>query len=74
MSQSKKPTRESTRFSTDLNDLLPCPFCGKIPVVNKRENGTWEVRCINENCGVVVMTDEKISEKLAIKTWNYRAR
>jgi len=59
---------------SELSDLLPCPFCGEIPVVNKRKNGTWEVRCTNENCGVIVMTDEKISKKLAIKTWNYRAR
>jgi len=51
---------------------LRCPFCGQMPFVNKRQNGTWEVRCVNENCGVIVMTDEKISKQLAIKTWSLR--
>ena len=59
--------------NSKLNSLLACPFCGEQPIVQKRMNGTWEVRCINEYCGVIAMTDEKISKRLAIKTWNIRA-
>ena len=55
------------------NNLLSCPFCGEQPIVQKRINDTWEVRCINEHCGVIAMTDEKISKRLAIKTWNLRS-
>ena len=54
------------------NSLLPCPFCGEKPIINKRGNGLWEVKCINENCGVIVMTDEKISKRVAIEAWNFR--
>ena len=74
MGITKRETNGQSCDAVGLNGLLPCPFCGEIPIVNKRVNGNWEVRCTNENCGVIVMTDEKISKWLAIETWNLRAR
>lgn len=53
-------------------EIKSCPFCGTIPEVYRKENGLWEVKCWNENCGVIVFTDEKISRRIAIEAWNRR--
>ena len=67
---------------------LPCPFCGKIPVVRpvkpNVEGNTWgEVKCINYACPAMpsVLDGERVADKrgseaykqAAIKRWNTRA-
>jgi len=54
-----------------IHNLLPCPFCGEMPVVS---NG--KVKCMNSYCNVQpriknVWLKEYIHE--AIKEWNVRS-
>ena len=55
--------------------LLPCPFCGKEPEIDKYKiQGVmhWDVSCMNDNCLVLVETDSFESEEDAMKAWNKR--
>lgn len=67
---------------------LPCPFCGKDPIVepdDPEKNGdAWgRVSCINSKCPVRPQVDDRIGvadergsikyKKAAIKRWNKRA-
>ena len=55
--------------------LKPCPFCGqrKLKITNFFGVGSYEVRCVNENCEVNVYTFPKKKKAEAIKIWNTRA-
>jgi len=60
-----------------MNDisLLPCPFCGKNPVVDNykiRGVKVWNVGCLNDDCQVHVETDDFESLEETIQAWNNR--
>ncbi len=69
MLQNKKTTKEPMRPSVDLNDLLPCPFCGKKAIIYETYNDSdeWIIQCIE--CNVLLLPDDKESN---IKLWNTR--
>ena len=55
--------------------LLPCPFCGKEPEIDKykvRDVMVWDIGCMNDDCDVHVETDIFESEEEAIIAWNTR--
>jgi hypothetical protein len=51
--------------------LLPCPFCGEIPVYIENESGIV-VKCMNTDCSVYTYTEGKASKAIARKSWNTR--
>ena len=55
--------------------LKPCPFCGgnKLTVTRYFGLNCYTVRCINEECGMKVVTDFTKTKKEAIEMWNTRA-
>ena len=56
-----------------MNELKPCPFCGKAAYVMKCKDKEfpWKVKCSNINCGAHTV---KWSEMIgAVKAWNQRA-
>lgn len=58
-----------------MGELLPCPFCGCGPIIEReRTNGdwrqTWRASC--ENCGA--SPGFKASPEQAAIQWNTRAR
>ena len=58
-----------------MKQLLPCPFCGKEPEIDKYKiKGLmhWDVSCMNDYCLVHVETDYFESEEEAIGAWNKR--
>jgi hypothetical protein len=55
--------------------LLPCPFCGAEPKMdqyNVKGTNHWDVSCMNDDCLVLVETDEFESQEEAIRAWNKR--
>jgi len=55
--------------------LLPWPFCGKEPEIDKyklRGVMVWNIWCPNDECFVTVETDDFKSEAKAITLWNTR--
>lgn len=54
--------------------LKPCPFCGGNKLTVSRYFGLncYTVRCINEDCGMKVVTDFAKTKKEAIELWNTR--
>ena len=59
-----------------MKQLLPCPFCGKEPEIDRYKiKGImhWNVSCMNDHCLVHVETDDFESEEEAIGAWNKRA-
>ena len=59
-----------------MNQLLPCPFCGKEPEIDGYKiKGImhWNVSCMNDHCLVHVETDDFESEEESIGAWNKRA-
>lgn len=55
-------------------NILPCPFCGSLPAINKRQSGGgyWLVECKNSDCNVIVEVGETDRE-VALQTWNSRS-
>ena len=56
-------------------ELKPCPFCGEssIGYIQHLNDDTYQVRCINGECGVAPITVCCSSREHAIKVWNTRA-
>ena len=58
------------------DDLKPCPFCGNSPQLKHDKIGGhhfWSVECDNdENCPVVIATNDFELKSEAIKVWNTR--
>lgn len=58
--------------------LMPCPFCGNLAQIEKRESAwekkTWfSVRCITSKCcGHPRESNEYDTKEKAIKAWNRR--
>lgn len=54
--------------------LLPCPFCGGIPKIQKGEESRYNyIQCMNEDCCVNVETYWEPKKRDVIKSWNTRA-
>lgn len=52
-------------------DLLPCPFCGEPPEIDK--TGQWHrVECVNQKCSIAPNSLSARSRKQAIDEWNTR--
>jgi len=58
-----------------LSDLLGCPFCGAMPIIERWHGGgplKRLISCINEDCDVSPsVTGQRPAE--AIARWNHRA-
>lgn len=55
------------------NELKPCPFCGKEPVIRKTDE-YFVIECNNLKCPVFVAVRFRLTEKEAIKAWNKRVK
>ena len=53
--------------------LLPCPFCGKYPLIQK-DGSEWKVECIGEGCECLPSTWLYDTKEGAIVAWNRRAK
>jgi len=62
-----------------MEELEPCPFCGKIPKMwimysgNFPEQEGYLVRCREDECYIKPETPVYISSRLAVDAWNWRA-
>ena len=58
-------------------NLKPCPFCGKIPKIERHEDSfrriKWGIECVNEDCDIQPMTPWYQNKKDTIDSWNKRA-
>lgn len=52
--------------------LMPCPFCGAEPELKAHEGNLYSVRCMNQECNVLVHTLPDKSKTEAIRAWNKR--
>ena len=53
------------------DDLKPCPFCGKIPIIDKERSYTL-VGCFREECTMGGAFFQEDSEADAMTAWNTR--
>ena len=53
-----------------MNELKPCPFCGRKPELRRDDDGFSYIVCANDNC--YVRTDGHLNDNAAIKAWNRR--
>ena len=53
-----------------MNELKPCPFCGRKPELRRDDAGCSYIVCANDNC--YVRTDGHLNDNAAIKAWNKR--
>lgn len=53
--------------------ILTCPFCNKLPAIDKRRGGRgyWLIHCKNVECKVVVETSDYDRDAALLK-WNGR--
>lgn len=59
---------EAMQQKQDTNNLLPCPFCGQLPLVCKDTSGEYIV-CDNRDC---LMYEH--DTQIRLKDWNRRPR
>jgi transcription elongation factor Elf1 len=52
-------------------DLLPCPFCGEQPAVERDARGKHVIWCENENCPASMQLNGN-SLLETVKAWNTR--
>lgn len=55
-----------------MDELKPCPFCGKTPKIKSAILGGYYVMCFNKYCETMVTTASMPTRELAIKAWNRR--
>ena len=58
-----------------MNELRPCPFCGRLPNIVERKtqkSSFFCVECKNINCQILVSTLPCKTEETAIEAWNRR--
>ena len=55
----------------EMNELKPCPFCGRKPELRRDDDGFSYIVCANDNCYVRI--DGYLNDNAAIKAWNRRA-
>ena len=57
------------------SELLPCPFCGQMPNIERYVNN-FKIECINPECGMHPTTrwrsTVKFGEQRVIDMWNTR--
>lgn len=53
-----------------MNELKPCPFCGRKPELRHDDDGFSYIVCANDNCYVRI--DGYLNDNAAIKAWNRR--
>jgi len=62
-------------------ELLPCPFCGAIPIINKKDSSSmrsncadgFDIECRTEECHMEFGADFYFDTELeAINSWNKR--
>lgn len=56
-----------------MNDLKPCPFCGRRPVRECLSDGKEYIICSNVNCPCKPMTAAYKPKGAAARAWNRRA-
>lgn len=54
----------------EMNELKPCPFCGRKPELRHDDDGFSYIVCANDNC--YVRNDRYVNDNAAIKAWNRR--
>lgn len=74
--KNENKSMETDASASEWSDLLPCPYCGEKPEIEKYsdeyDDNTTRISCKNEDCiGSHCWQDD---EETAIKTWNTRAR
>jgi len=60
--------------SQPLNDLLPCPFCGKTAIIADMKMGRYHVVCNGCHAQMGTDWDDRWSKQDLVKMWNQRAR
>ena len=65
-----------------MSELLPCPFCGAVPVFVDRdklyginhqpEEQCWDVQCLTVGCYAEFGADWYLSQARAAQLWNRR--
>jgi len=56
-----------------MDELKPCPFCGKTPELLEDWDGKPYVACIEDDCNICVSTGNQSDASAAIAAWNERA-
>ena len=55
-----------------MEELKPCPFCGRKPEIRHNADGFSYVLCANDGC--YARTDGCLNDNEAAKAWNRRAK
>jgi hypothetical protein len=62
----------------DKCKLKPCPFCGKVPVMESSDYDPrvtrYVIRCENPKCRIQPNTDYHIYKSVITREWNRRAK
>ena len=54
----------------EMNELKPCPFCGRKPELRRDDDGFSYIVCANDNC--YVNNNCYVNDNAAINAWNRR--
>ena len=54
----------------EMNELKPCPFCGRKPELRHDDDGFSYIVCANDNC--YVNNNCYVNDNAAINAWNRR--
>ena len=54
----------------EMNELKPCPFCGRKPELRRDDDGFSYIVCANDGC--YVRNDGYLNDNAAIKAWDRR--
>ena len=55
-----------------MNELKPCPFCGKSDIrIWKSPDEYWQIQCNNDECCAQIY--DNLTEEQAVLSWNTRA-